>query len=580
MLQQQQQASQQTISSLAESVRLLQADTADRRLQLIVAQLNRLKDQIGLLTDIAKRDFLANIEREAEELGGSVGEGRAATVILALLQGQASSSNDFCDLLLDRLIEATGAERGFILFYLPESTEADVIAARNFQTRNLSLEEYNFSRTLLRQVFEHGEPLLLEDASQDAAYSEENSVIKFQLKSVLAVPLREAGRPVGAIYLENNTEPCAFDQEGPRLLESVARFAVFYLRHAGLLPAAFERDNRVFLDATRASEEIIGQDPKILALHSLIIRIADSPATVLIEGESGTGKELVARALHYQSERRDRPFVAINCAAIPEALLESELFGHEKGAFTGAIDRYIGRIEQGNGGTILLDEVSELAYQLQGKLLRFLQSNELSRLGGKETIHIDARVVAATSRDLKAMMEAGKFQEALYYRLNVIPVRLPSLAERKEDIPLLIAHFLNKFSAIYGKQARLEGRAIELLKEHLFHGNVRELENLIHRLVALAPDEVIGAGDLPAEILKTQAERISLKSDPLHAILQTPPANLAELRLRKTEIRRTLAEQERELMQRVVAECGGNLTEAASRLGLHRITLHRILKRT
>jgi Nif-specific regulatory protein len=579
MLHQQQQACEQMISSLAESVRLLQADTADRRLQLILVQLNKLKDQIRLLGNIAERDFLANIEREADELGNSLSEGRAASVILALLQSPSSSSNDFCDSLLDRLIEATGAERGFILFYLPESTEADVIAARNFQTRNLSLAEYNFSRTLLRKVFEHGESLLLEDASRDAAYSKENSVIKFQLKSVLAVPLRDEGRPIGAIYLENNTAPCAFDEEDPRLVENVARFAVFYLRHSGLLPAALEQDNRVFLDATRASKEIIGEDPKILALHSLIIRIADSPATVLIEGESGTGKELVARALHYQSERRDRPFVAINCAAIPETLLESELFGHEKGAFTGATDRYIGRIEQGHGGTILLDEVSELAYTLQGKLLRFLQSNELSRLGGKDTIRIDARVVAATSRDLKAMMEAGKFQEALYYRLNVIPLRLPPLAERKGDIPLLVAHFLNKFSAIYGKQARLEGPAIELLKDHLFHGNVRELENLIHRLVALAQNDVIGAGDLPEEILKTHSERISLQPDPLHEILQTPPADLIELRLRKQQIRRTLAEQERQLIQRVVDECGGNLTEAASRLGLHRITLHRILKR-
>jgi Nif-specific regulatory protein len=580
MLQQQQQSSQRMISSLAESVRLLQADKADRRLQLILVQLNNLKDQIGLLTNIAERDFLANIEREAEELGSSLGEGRAGGIILALLQTEPTSLNDFCDLLIDRLIEVTGAEGGFILFYVPESTEADVIAARNFQTRNLSLEEYDFSRTLLRKVFEVGEPLLLEDASHDAAYSKETSVIKFQLKSVLAVPLRDGGRPVGAIYLENNTEPCTFDQEDPRLVENVARFAVFYLRHSGLVPAAFKRDNRVFLDATRASKELIGQHPKMLAVHSLIVRIADSPATVLIEGESGTGKELVARALHYQSERRDRPFVAINCAAIPEALLESELFGHEKGAFTGATDRYVGRIEQGNGGTILLDEVSELAYTLQAKLLRFLQSNELSRLGGKETIHIDARVVAATSKDLKAMMEAGKFQEALYYRLNVIPLRLPTLAERKGDIPLLVAHFLNKFSAIYGKQARLDARAIELLQEHVFHGNVRELENLIHRLVALAPDETISAGDLPEEVVRTHAERISLQRDPLQRILETPPANLLELRFRKQEIRRALAEQERQLIKRVVDECGGNLTEAASRLGLHRITLHRILKRT
>jgi len=580
MLQQQQQASDQMISSLAESVRILQGDTADRRFQLLLAQLNKLKEQIRLLTDIAERDFLANIVREAEELGSGLGEGRAASLILALLQSQALSSNHFCDFLLDCLIEATGAERGFILFYLPESTEADVIAARNFQTRNLSLEEYNFSRTLLREVFERGEALLLEDASHDAAYSKENSVIKFQLKSVLAVPLRDENRPVGAIYLENNTEPCAFDEEDPRLVENVARFAVFYLRHSGLVPALLEQDNRIFLDATRASKEIIGRDPKILGLHSLIIRIADSPATVLIEGESGTGKELVARALHYQSERRDRPFVAINCAAIPETLLESELFGHEKGAFTGAMDRYIGRIEQAGHGTLFLDEVSELAYAPQAKLLRFLQSNEFNRLGGKQTIHVDVRVVAATSKDLKAMLEAGRFQEALYYRLNVIPVRMPPLRERKQDIPLLIAHFLAKFCAIYGKPIRLEREASRVLEEYDFPGNVRELENLVHRLVALAEAEIICVGDLPQEFWQKQLQRVSLEKDPLYRLLHTVPENLAELRRRRRETSQLMAEQERRFAECAVEQMDGNLSETAARLGIHRVTLHRMLRRS
>src|SRR5205807_616462 len=172
--------------------------------------------------------------------------------------------------------------------------------------------------------------------------------------------------------------------------------------------------SRVFLDDSKAFKEIVGRDPKIISLLETINRLADSPATVLIEGESGTGKELVARALHYQSARRDRPFVAINCAAIPDNLLESELFGHERGAFTGALGRYIGRIEQGNGGTIFLDEVSELAYPLQAKLLRFLQSNEFDRLGGNHTIRVNVRVVTATSKDLKALAEEGKFQTALY----------------------------------------------------------------------------------------------------------------------------------------------------------------------
>ena len=567
------------ISSLAESVRLLQADTADRRLQLMLIQLNKLKDQIGLLTDIAERDFLANIEREAEELGSSLGDGRAAAVILALLGSQTSSLNDFCDSLLDRLIEATGAERGFILFYLPESTEADVIAARNFETRNLSLEEYNFSRTLLRKVFERGEALLIQDASSDPTYSKETSVIKFQLKSVLLTPLKLSDRVIGGVYLENTRRPAAFDEDDPQFLESISQFVVFYLQHASLLRAVFEPEGRVFLDASKATKEIIGKDPKILSLLAVVARIADSPATVLIEGESGTGKELVARALHYESARCDRPFVAINCAAIPDNLLESELFGHEKGAFTGALDRYVGRIEQGNLGTVFLDEVSELAYPLQAKLLRFLQSNEINRLGGKQNIHVDVRVVAATSKDLKAMLEAGKFQEALYYRLNVIPIRMPPLRERKQDIPLLIEHFLAKFSALYGKRIRIEREASRLLMECDFPGNVRELENLIHRLVALASDEVIRSGNLPAEFSRVRAQRVSLQRDSLTGALETPLADLEELRSLRRQIKLELADQERQLAERSIEEAGGNLTEAASRLGIHRITLHKMLRR-
>jgi Nif-specific regulatory protein len=579
LLEQEQRACRAQVDALLESITAIQGDTADVRFQRLRTHLKALEERVNLLARMGRDDFLAKIGSEADAMSLNLTDARTARITTALIEAPTLTLNSFCERLLDLLNEAFKAERGFILFYLPESSEADVIAARNFQTKNLSLEEYNFSRTLLREVFRRGQSLLLENASQDPAYSKETSVIKFQLKSVLASPLRVKERVIGAIYLENNTEPCCFGEEDTGLIESVSRFAVFYLHRAGLLPAAFEPENRIFLDASKASREIIGQDPKILALHSLISRLVDSPAAVLIEGETGTGKELVARALHYQGARRDHPFVAINCAAIPENLLESELFGHEKGAFTGATERYVGRIEQGNGGTIFLDEVSELAYGLQAKLLRFLQSNEFSRLGGKETILVDVRVVAATSKDLKSMMEAGKFQEALYYRLNVIPIRQPSLRERKDDIPILVTHFLNKFSAIYGKQVRVEGQAIELLKEHRFRGNVRELENLIHRLVALASDDVIRMGDLPAEILQLRAERISLQKDSLEKILETPPADLQELRQRKRELRRAIAEHERLLIERVVQEAGGNLTLAARRLGLHRITLHRMLRR-
>ena len=215
LLEQESRANREIVSSLVESIAGLQGDTGDRRLHLLGTQLKKLQARLDLLAEMARRDFLAKIEHEAEELAAGMADSRTAAIMTALIEIQVPSLNLFCESLLDRLIEATGAERGFVLFYLPESTEADVVAARNFQTKNLSLEEYDFSRTLLREVLKRGTPLLLEDVSNDPAYSTEVSVVKFQLKSVLAGPLKQDQRTVGAIYLENNTRPCAFDEEDP-----------------------------------------------------------------------------------------------------------------------------------------------------------------------------------------------------------------------------------------------------------------------------------------------------------------------------------------------------------------------------
>jgi DNA-binding NtrC family response regulator len=211
--------------------------------------------------------------------------------------------------------------------------------------------------------------------------------------------------------------------------------------------------------------------------------------------------------------------------------------------------------------------------------LRFLQSGEFERLGGKETLRVDVRVVAATSKNLKAMMGAGEFQEPLYYRLNVIPIRVPTLAERTGDIPLLADHFLEKFSAAYGKTVRIERDVYGLLAGYPFPGNVRELENLIHRLVILAPDDSIRIGDLPREIMQTSSQRIALTKDPLDAVLRTPPAHLEDMRRRKKQMKRLLDEQERQLIERAIEEAGGNLSDAAKRLGVHRVTLHKLLKK-
>jgi Nif-specific regulatory protein len=580
LLQQEKRACDETINSLIEYVRTIQGGTADRRLHQLNAQLKALQQRVNILAAIGQDDFLAKITEEAESLKTGIADLRVSAVIIPIIEEQVHSLNLLCEALLDGLIQTTNSERGFILFYLPESTEADVVAARNFQTTNLSLAEYNFSRTLLRDILIKGEPLRLDDASHDSAYSKEASVINLQLKSVLVIPLKQGERTIGALYLENKTEPRAFDHEDQHLVETAGRFAIFYLQHARLLPATLSRESRVFLDGKRVFRELVGEHPSVVKVLELVSRVADLPATVLIQGETGTGKELVARALHYQSSRRDHPFVAINCAAIPDNLLESELFGHERGAFTGATERYIGRVEQGQGGTIFLDEVSELAHPLQAKMLRFLQSNEISRLGGKETFRVDVRVIAATSKDLKAMSSAGQFQEALYYRLNIIPISIPPLRERKEDIELLVDHFLQKYAGVYGSNVVAEREVYDWLRQYSFPGNVRELENLIHRLVALSVDEVIRVGDLPREIIDVNTQRVDLKKDPFYELLHTQPIDMEDLRRRRRELRCILKEQEQQLIRRVVAETDGNLTQAAARLGMHRITLHKLIRKS
>ena len=248
-------------------------------------------------------------------------------------------------------------------------------------------------------------------------------------------------------------------------------------------------------------EAIVGESPSMREVFRLVEKIAPTSSTVLIRGESGTGKELVARAIHARSQRTGRPFHAINCAAIPENLLESELFGHERGSFTGADARKIGLFEVASGSTLFLDEIGDLSLPLQGKILRTLQEKEVKRVGGNETIPVDVRVVAATNRDLEAMMKAGLFREDLFYRLNVIPMVLPPLRERTSDVPALVTRFLEKINAAHGTTvARFEPAALDLLCGHSWPGNIRQLESVVERAVLLSEGETIRVDELPLEI--------------------------------------------------------------------------------
>ncbi len=304
---------------------------------------------------------------------------------------------------------------------------------------------------------------------------------------------------------------------------------------------------------------IIGRSEKMQEIFDLLPVIAQSKSTVLIEGESGTGKELVAHALHENSPRREGPFVKLNCAALSEGVLESELFGHVRGAFTGAVQSRPGRFELASGGTLFLDEIGEISSSMQVKLLRVLQEEEFERVGGTKTVKVDVRVIAATNRDLKQAMETGEFRKDLYYRLRVIPITLPPLRERQEDLPLLIQSFIDRYNAELGKNIQgLTSEAMKVLLNYHYPGNIRELQNVIEHAALLCNESRIDIRHLPGDLLPAQAQSTFLEA----AMLEANPVKYLE----------------EELIKMAMAEYGGNVSEVARRLSMGRSTLWRRLK--
>jgi len=327
-------------------------------------------------------------------------------------------------------------------------------------------------------------------------------------------------------------------------------------------------------DGEEARDALVGQSDAMQAIYKEIGRVASKPVNVLIRGETGTGKELIARALYQHSERAHAPFIAINCAAIPETLLESELFGHERGAFTGADTRRIGRFEQAEGGTLLLDEIGDLSLTTQAKLLRVLQEKTFQRLGGKETLTADVRVVAATHRDLEAALRQNQFREDLYYRLSVVVISLPPLRHRREDIPELVRYFLRKHGPeLAGPHPSILPEALELLKAHAWPGNVRELENVVRKVLLRAQSYAIDPAHVRDALLPPAAavpaasdsEPFGAYADALLAAAQRGEISDAHDRL--------LGEAERTLFIRAIRQAGGNQAKAARWLGVSRITM-------
>jgi two-component system nitrogen regulation response regulator GlnG len=327
------------------------------------------------------------------------------------------------------------------------------------------------------------------------------------------------------------------------------------------------------------AEGIVGSGEPMQYVFKLIGQVAQSDATVLITGESGTGKELVARAIYHHSRRAEQPFMAINCAAIPENLLESELFGHERGAFTGAAEQRIGRFEQGHEGTIFLDEIGDMPLATQTKILRVLQNGEFQRVGGNQTIRVDVRVLAATNKEPEKLVAEKKFREDLYYRLNVVRIHLPPLRERREDIPILLDYFLQRLSnedGVLKKVKRVTPQALEVLEKYNWPGNVRELENAISRAAVIGRGDSIFPEDLPLDI--REPKRIAVPPKQIEQTVEAAVSSLFALARNDPKLK-IIAAVERELIVRALAETNGNQLKAAKLLGMTRATLRKRIEK-
>ncbi|MFZ9888048.1 MAG: sigma-54-dependent Fis family transcriptional regulator [Myxococcota bacterium] len=416
-------------------------------------------------------------------------------------------------------------------------------------------------------------PNPLADSRFDPSFDEQTG---YKTSSLLAVPIKDSGGAVIAVLQLLNAETGTFSEEDERLASELAVQAGKVLEstslYANLRQAAFSEGPRPAL-AFRFNH-IVGQSPVMNRVYELVEKAARTDATVLIQGESGTGKELIARAVHVNSPRKSAPFIKVDCTTLPEALIENELFGHERGAFTGADRTVPGKVEVAEGGTLFIDEIGELPLKLQGKLLRVLQDREFERVGGTKTVRANIRVICATHRDLAAMVDAGSFREDLYYRVRVVPLTLPPLRERgSEDLRRLIEHFVQKFTKRHGRPVhRVAEPAMQRLLGHDYPGNIRELEHCIESAVVLCEGGIIEADDLPLPGRRRHSGVMTSVS-----VAQAGTGSGPAEHLQVGDPNRSLAEIEHEHIKRVVDACSGNQSEAARKLGIGRNTLARKL---
>ncbi len=426
--------------------------------------------------------------------------------------------------VLDLLAENLGMNRGSISLLNPETSAINIEVAHGISSQEKSKGHYKLGEGITGRVIETGRPIAVPEIGDEPLFLDRTGSRKGIDKSgisFICVPIKEGQRVIGALSVDRILEKGSPLDEDIRLLEIISRLIaqkVALLEKIKIEKEHLTKENlrlRKELNKKYSFSNIVGNSRKMQEIFYLISQVAKSNANVLLLGESGTGKEMVANAIHYNSLRANNPFIKVNCAALPSNLVEAELFGHEKGAFTGAIYQKEGKFELAQGGTIFLDEIGSLALESQGKLLRVLQEKELERVGGTKTIKVNVRLIAATNNDLVLSVEEGRFREDLFYRLNVYPIYLPALREREADVLLLADYFLEKYAKEYKKQVRrISTPAIDAFVQYKWPGNVRELENCMERAVLLCDDQVIRSYHLPPT-LQTAEETGTQQSESL-----------------------------------------------------------------
>jgi transcriptional regulator with GAF, ATPase, and Fis domain len=460
--------------------------------------------------------------------------------------------DDLLERLLELLFELVPAQRGAILLTNEGSFETSLVFGLD-RARGKD-QAVTVSRTIVKQVLRDGVALLSSDAAVEPSLATE-SLIAARAHSVMCVPLVNFQRTLGALYLDTTFARDQFNREHLQLVAAIAGIAAVAIENARQFEW-LETENERLLADVNIEHNMIGEGAAMQRVYHFISKLAPTASTVLICGESGTGKELAARAIHRNSKRAQKPFMAVNCAALNESLLESELFGHEKGSFTGAFAQKKGRLEVADGGTVFLDEIGELTPLLQVKLLRVLQEREFERVGGTVTIQVDLRLIAATNKNLEEAIEAGEFRQDLYYRLNVVSFEMPPLRERREDIMLIANYFADKYGTRCNRKLKgFSAEARACLTAYEWPGNVRELENAIERAVVLGTTDLILPEDLPEVVLESELSPTST--------------------LRYHE---AVTQTKKEIILRAIDEAKGNYTEAAKLLGVHPNYLHRLIR--